>query len=84
MHSSQSIFSQRILVYKGPLQFNIFMNGVEEVTEFSLFKFTDDTKYGDPDSMLWPCQAERMGKQEIPEIQQGQMPSAAAGQEAPV
>lgn len=28
------------------------MNGVEEVTEFSLFKFTDDTKYGDPDSML--------------------------------
>lgn len=52
MHSSQSIFSQLILVYKGPLQFNIFMNGVEEVTEFTFFKITDDTNSGDPDSML--------------------------------
>lgn len=90
MHSSQSIFSQLILVYKGPLQFNIFMNGVEEGTEFTLFKFMDDTKSGGPRQYasvkgylsLWPSQAGRMGKQEIPEIQQGQMPSAAAGQEA--
>lgn len=52
MHSSQSIFSQLILVYKGPLQFNIFMNGVEEVTEFTFFKIMDDTNSGDPDSML--------------------------------